>query len=107
VVKLSNDVSTRVTIPPPPDTAFVAYFGHLTGYDAGYYGYLWAKVMALDMASVFEGSPDRYFDEATGRRLLEEIYTVGNTRDVAASVEKFLGRPRSQQAFLDYVGIKQ
>ena len=107
VVKLSNDVSARVTIPPPPDTAFVAYFGHLTGYDAGYYGYLWAKVMAIDMASAFEASPGRYFDETTGRRLREEIYAVGNTRDVAASVERFLGRPRSQRAFLDYVGIKQ
>ncbi|MDQ5978709.1 MAG: thimet oligopeptidase [Verrucomicrobiota bacterium] len=107
VVKLSNDVSARVSITPAPDTAFVAYFGHLTGYDAGYYGYLWAKVMASDMASVFEAAPDRYFDETIGRRLRDEVYAAGNTRDVAESVDKFLGRPRSQKAFLQYVGIKE
>jgi thimet oligopeptidase len=105
VVALSNEVSARVTIPPAPDTAFVANFGHLAGYDAGYYGYLWAKVMALDMASVFKAAPGGFLDEQVGRRLREEIYAVGNTHDVAGSVEKFLGRPRSQQAFLEYVGI--
>ena len=107
VVKLSNDVSARVSVAPAPDTAFVAYFGHLTGYDAGYYGYLWAKVMALDMASVFESAPGRYFDETVGRRLRDEVYAAGNTRDVAESVEIFLGRPRSMQPFLEYVGIKK
>ncbi len=106
VVALSNEVSARVSIAFPPDTAFVAYFGHLAGYDAGYYGYLWAKVMAIDMASVFKKAPGGFLDEKVGRRLRDEVYGVGDTRDVAESVEKFLGRPRSQQPFLDYVGIK-
>jgi len=105
VVALSNDVSTRVSIAPAPDTAFVANFGHLAGYDAGYYGYLWAKVMAIDMASVFQAAPGGFLDEKVGRRLRDEIYGVGNTRDVAESVEKFLGRPRSQQPFLHYIGV--
>ena len=107
VVATSNDVSARVALPMPADTAFVAYFGHLTGYDAGYYGYLWAKVMAIDMASIFKAAPGGFLDEKVGRRLRDEVYGVGNTRDVAESVEKFLGRTRSQQPFLDYVGIKK
>ncbi len=107
VVKMSNDTIARVSIPPAPDTAFVANFGHLAGYDAGYYGYLWAKVLACDMASVFKAAPGGFLDEKVGRRLRDEIYGVGNTRDVAQSVEIFLGRPRSQEAFLDYVGIKR
>ena len=107
VVALSNEVSSRVSLAPAPDTAFVANFGHLAGYDAGYYGYLWAKVMAIDMASIFKAAPGGFLDEEVGRRLRDEIYGVGNTRDVAESVEKFLGRPRSQQPFLDYVGIKK
>jgi len=106
VVRVSNDVFARVTLPMPEDTAFVAYFGHLAGYDAGYYGYLWAKVLALDMASAFRAAPGGFLDEATGRRLRHEIYGVGHTRDVNESVERFLGRPSSQRAFLDYVGIK-
>ena len=107
IVAVTNATLARVTIAPPPDTAFVAYFGHLAGYDAGYYGYLWAKVMALDMASTFKAAPGGFLDEKVGRRLRDEVYGVGNTRDVAVSVEKFLGRPRSQDAFLEYVGIKK
>ena len=71
---LSNKVLGDVFLPRPPDTAFVAYFGHLIGYDAGYYGYAWADAIAADMATVFEKSPDGYFDQAAGLRLREEIY---------------------------------
>ena len=107
VAELTNDVTGKITIAPPPDTAWAAYIGHLAGYDAGYYGYLWAKVMAIDMASVFKAAPGGFLDEKVGRRLRTEVYGVGHTRDVAESVEKFLGRPRSQEPFLDYVGIKK
>lgn len=58
------------------------------------------------MASEFKKAPGGFLDEKVGRRLRDEIYSVGHTRDVVESVEKFLGRPRSQQPFLDYVGIK-
>ena len=106
IVAISNAVLARVAVAPASDTAFVAYFGHLAGYDAGYYGYLWAKVLAIDMASVFKSAPGGFLDEQVGRRLRNEIYGVGHTRDVTESVEKFLGRPQSQQPYLDYVGIK-
>ena len=107
IVAVTNAVLKRVSVAPPPDTAFVAYFGHMAGYDAGYYGYQWAKVLAIDMASVFKAAPGGFLDEKVGRRLRDEVYGVGNTRDVADSVEKFLGRPRSMQPYLDYVGIKK
>jgi thimet oligopeptidase len=107
VVKIVNDTTERITLAPPADTFWAAYIGHLAGYDAGYYGYMWAKVIALDMASIFKAAPNGFLDEAVGRRLRTEIYGAGNTRDVAESVEKFLGRPRSMQPFLEDVGIKQ
>jgi thimet oligopeptidase len=106
IVKLVNDVVTRVSLAPPADTFWAAFIGHLAGYDAGYYGYLWAKVMAIDMATVFKETPQGFLDPGVGRRLRDEVYAVGNTRDVAESVEIFLGRPRSMQPFLEYVGIK-
>ena len=106
VVKVTNDTMARVTIAPAEDTAFVAYFGHMAGYDAGYYGYLWAKVLALDMASAFRDAPGGFLDENVGRRLRKEIYGAGYTRDANESVEKFLGRPSSQKAFLEYIGLK-
>jgi thimet oligopeptidase len=107
VVAVTNAVLKRVSIAPPADTAFVAYFGHMAGYDAGYYGYQWAKVLAIDMASEFKKAPGGFLDEKVGRRLRDEVYGVGHTRDVAESVEKFLGRPRSQEPYLEYVGIKK
>jgi thimet oligopeptidase len=102
---LSNKVLSDVFLPMVPDTAFVAYFGHLMGYDAGYYGYAWADAIAADMATVFEKSPNGYFDSATGKRLRTEIYEPGDSRDVNVSIEKFLGRQRSLEPFLEKLGI--
>jgi thimet oligopeptidase len=104
-VEIANGVLNSVFLPVPEDTAFVAFFGHLMGYDAGYYGYAWADAIAADMATVFEKSPDGYFDGKAGRRLREEVYAVGDSRDVNVSIEKFLGRPRSLEPFLKEIGI--
>src|SRR6185437_6896109 len=44
-------------IPMAEGTHPEASFGHLMGgYDAGYYGYLWSKVYAQDMYSVFKAA---------------------------------------------------
>jgi len=74
-------------------------------YDAGYYGYAWADVIAADMASVFEQSPDGYFDVATGMKLRDEIYAVGSSRLPQESIESFLGRPQSNKSFLQKTGL--
>jgi thimet oligopeptidase len=103
---LSNQALGEVFLPRPADTAFVAYFGHIIGYGAGYYGYAWADVIAADLATVFEKSPEGYFDPAAGLRLRKEIYEVGNARDVNISIEKFLGRPSSPEPFLKKIGVK-
>jgi thimet oligopeptidase len=105
VLPLSNKVLGDVFLPMPPDTAFVAYFGHIIGYGSGYYGYAWADAIAADMATVFEKAPDGYFDKQAGMRLRKEIYEVGDSRDVNVSIEKFLGRPRSLEPFLKKIGI--
>ncbi len=104
---LSNKVLGEVFLPLPEDTAFVAYFGHIIGYAAGYYGYAWADAIAADMATVFEDSPDGFFDVNAGMRLRKQIYEVGDSRDVNISIEKFLGRPRSLEPFLKKLGINE
>lgn len=104
-IKLSNQVLGEVFMPMAPDTAFACYFGHLMGYDAGYYGYAWAEAIAADMATVFEKSPRGFQDTKAGRRLRDEIYAVGDTRDATESIEKFLGRKQSVEPFLKKVGI--
>ncbi|MCS7337360.1 MAG: Zn-dependent oligopeptidase [Verrucomicrobiae bacterium] len=105
-VALANKVLGEVFLPVPPDTAFVAYFGHLTGYDAGYYSYAWADAISSDMATVFEQAPNRYFDAEAGRKLRKEIYEVGDSRDVNISIERFLGRAPSIEPFLKKIGAQ-
>ncbi len=107
VVPLSNKILSEVVLPVPPDTAFVAYFGHIIGYGAGYYGYAWADAIAADMATVFENSPGGYFDQTAGMRMRKEIYAVGDSRDINVSIEDFLGRPRSIEPFLKKIGVQK
>ena len=104
-VAISNPILEKVFLPIDPSTTFVSYFGHMNGYDAGYYGYAWADAIAADMATVFEKAKDRYLDKQAGLRLRNEIYAQGDSRDVSASIEKFLGRKQSVQPFLKKIGI--
>ena len=103
----ADSVLDEVFFPSDSGGAMLASFGHLfDGYDAGYYGYAWADAIAADMASVFQKSPDGFLDPTVGRRLRDEVYAVGNSRDVSESVERFLGRKQSVQPFLKKVGIE-
>jgi len=104
-VGISNPILEKVFLPIDPSTTFVSYFGHLNGYDAGYYGYAWADAIAADMATVFEKSRDGYLDKQAGVKLRHEIYEPGDSRDVTVSIEKFLGRKQSIQPFLKKIGI--
>src|SRR5262249_47681671 len=93
--------------PIDPSTTFVTYFGHLNGYDAGYYGYAWADAIAADMATVFEKSKNGYLDRQAGMKLRREIYEPGDSRDVTVSIEKFLGRKQSVLPLLKKIAIAQ
>ena len=104
-VGISNPILEKVFLPIDPSTTFVSYFGHLNGYDAGYYGYAWADAIAADMATVFEKVKDGYLDKQAGMKLRHEIYEPGDSRDVNVSIEKFLGRKQSIQPFLKKIGV--
>src|SRR5438309_7274509 len=105
-VAISNPVLEKVFLPIDPSTTFVTYFGHLNGYDAGYYGYAWANAIAADMGTVFERAKDGYLDKQAGMKLRHEIYEQGDGRDVTVSIEKFLGRKQSVEPFLKKIGVK-
>ena len=104
-VAISNPILEKVFLPIGRSTTFVSYFGHLNGYDAGYYGYAWADAIAADMATVFEKAKNGYLDKQAGMKLRREIYEPGDSRDVTVSIEKFLGRKQSIQPFLKKIGI--
>jgi thimet oligopeptidase len=104
-VAISNPILEKVFLPIAPETTFVSYFGHLNGYDAGYYGYAWADAIAADMATVFESAKGGYLDKQAGLRLRRDIYEPGDSRDITESIERFLGRKQSVQPFLNKIGI--
>lgn len=105
-MEIGNRTNAELLFAPPEDTNFCAYWGHLTGYDAGYYGYAWADAISADLATAFEGAPAGYLDAATGLRLRREIYEVGGARDAEESIRRFLGRERSNAAFLRELGVE-
>jgi len=78
-------------------TAFPGTFEHIaSGYASGYYGYMWAKVIALDLISAFG---EDVMNSDTGRRFREMILSRGSEEPARDLVERFLGRPVSSEAF--------
>ncbi len=78
-------------------TIFPAGFAHIAGgYGAGYYGYMWSEVIALDMLTPFKKD---MLDPAVGARYRREILSQGGQREEMASVKAFLGRAPSNEAF--------
>ncbi|MGH6610974.1 MAG: M3 family metallopeptidase, partial [Burkholderiaceae bacterium] len=76
---------------------FPASFSHLMGgYAAGYYGYMWSQVLALDMLSAFDG---KMLSPAVGKRYRQTILESGGQRRPDALVEAFLGRKPNSDAF--------
>ncbi|CZR62648.1 related to metalloproteinase [Phialocephala subalpina] len=82
-----------------------ATFGHLIGgYDAGYYGYLSSQVYSTDMFySVFKKNP---MDPKEGRRYRHTVLEKGGSQDEMKSLEEFLGRKPSTEAFYAELGLK-
>ena len=85
------------------DTHFEAGFGHLNGYAAGYYSYLWAKVFSEDMFSVFE--KNGIMDQKTGLKFKKLVLERGSTIDEMEIVKEFLGREPNDEAFLKSIGL--
>ena len=90
-------------IPMSPGTHPQASFGHLMGgYEAGYYSYLWSEVIAADLFGAFEAAG--VMNPEVGAKYRELILAPGRSYDEAGQVEKFLGRPASEEAFLKSIG---
>jgi thimet oligopeptidase len=78
---------------------FPAGFAHLAGsYGAGYYGYLWSLVVAMDLRTAFAADK---LDPAVGRRYRDGVLAQGAQRPAPALVKDFLGRESSAEAFFD------
>jgi thimet oligopeptidase len=83
---------------PVKETLFPAGFGHLVGYDAGYYSYLWALVYACDAFSEFEKKG--LTNKEVGMRWRKEVLQKGSSEDEMKLITNFLKRKPNQKAFL-------
>lgn len=100
LIELNNKVSLFDYV---PGTHMQASFDHLMGYAAGYYGYMWSKVYAEDLFSVFE--KDGILNPTTGLKYKNEVISKGSTVNEMDIVKKFLGREPNQDAFFKSLGL--
>ena len=91
-------------LPYPEGTFMLSGFAHLVGgYDAGYYGYLWAEVIGDDMFSRFLA--EGVTSPSVGAEYRREILEPNGSRDADDLVRAFLGREPSNAEFLRLRGM--
>ncbi len=77
-------------------------FGHLfsgEGYAAGYYSYLWSQVLDHDAYEAFVEAGNPY-DKKTAKKLVDYVFSVGNTIDQNEGYRQFRGRDAKVDALL-------
>jgi peptidyl-dipeptidase Dcp len=82
-------------------------FGHIFSgdhYAAGYYSYMWSEVMDADAFGAFEEAGN-IFDPATAKRLHDDIYSSGGSRDPEDAYIAFRGREPEPDALLRRRGL--
>lgn len=83
-------------------THFQCGFGHLNGYSAIYYTYMWSLVIEKDMFSLFRDQ--RSLLEATqALKYRQAILERGSSKPAAEMVVDFLGREQGFDAFQDWL----
>ena len=101
---LAEDLNARYyPVPWHAGTHFQCNFGHLNGYSAMYYTYLWSLVIAKDLFSAF-AKQRSILDPRMARRYRKAILEPGSTRPAADLVRAFLGRGMRFGAFAAWLG---
>jgi Zn-dependent oligopeptidase len=86
-----------VPFPPVPDTHYQMSFGHLDGYSAVYYTYLWSLVIAKDMFTKFDR--EHLLAPGVATQYRKVVLTPGGTKPAAELVHDFLGRDFQYDAY--------
>ncbi len=103
--QVGYDIHDEVRMyPHTPGSYFQGSFGHLTGYQAGYYGYLWSLVYAQDMFQRFKELG--MLNPEAGAYYRDKILSKGGTEDSLDLVTDYLGREPSMDAFLESLGLE-
>jgi len=94
------DINTQYSIGVAyePQTHMYCSFGHLMGYGAKYYSYLWSLVHALDLFDYIK--INGLLNTEVGEKLTQDILSRGGSIDPEKLLETFLGRPSNQDALI-------
>jgi thimet oligopeptidase len=103
LTSVTKNLYRVLQLPFPEGTHMIAAFTHLSGYGANYYGYLWSRVFAQDIFSVFE--KNGVMDPATGERYRKEILEVAGSEQEMDMLRKFIGREPNSEAFMKSMGL--
>ena len=76
-----------------------ASFGHLAGYGAKYYSYMWSKVFAIDLFSKIK--KDGLLNPKIGQKYIDEVIGKGGSQDPNLLLKTFLEREPNEYAFLE------
>lgn len=82
-------------------THFQSSFGHLISYDAGYYGYQWALSLSRDVLTRFKR--EGLMNPTVARSWRDEVLAKGGGVEAETLISRFLGRPPSHDAYLQYI----
>jgi Zn-dependent oligopeptidase len=82
----------------PENHGFLQTFGHLMGYDSGYYGYLYSQSFAKCLFE--EKFKDHELDPIIGMEYRNKIIAPGNTKEFMELMIDFLGHPPTNEAFI-------
>lgn len=88
-------------------TNFPATFGHIMcgGYDAQYYGYLWAEVIAADVFSFMFAGEGMYISPEAGVYYRRCVLSKGGTKDAKDMLRELMRREPNWEAFLKLRGV--
>ena len=100
----TRELHEITTFPYTPDTHFQSGWGHLFGYDARYYGYLWSHVFGDDMFTRFEDAG--LLNPELGAEYRRTVLERGGSVDGDQLVRDFLGREPNSDAFLRGLGLE-
>ena len=103
---LVKEVTERyVPFPFVEGTHMQCAFGHLDGYSAVYYTYMWSLVIAKDMFSQFDRA--NLFEPNVAKRYRDMVIAPGGSVPAAKMVENFLGRPFNNKAWTDWLNEEE
>ncbi len=74
------------------------------GYSAGYYSYMWSEVLDADAFAAFEETGDVFSPELAAK-LLEYIYSAGDTADPEQLYLSFRGKMPTAEAMMEKRGL--